>query len=373
VTARVVVVGGGVIGTMTSFLAVQRGCEVVQLEREPASRGASIRNFGLIWVSGRRPGEELTFALRARAMWEEIAQVCPGIGFRANRSLTILQHRDEVRVAEEVVARSDAGIRELSLLEPDDVRAANPAVRGDVLAGLLCEADAAVEPRRVPGARRDTLAQHDAYRWLPERHIVGVADGQVRDHLGKSYEGDVVLVCPGASHRGFAGWNSDLAPLRRVRLQMLETEPFPVPLTTSIADGDSLRYYPAFDVPELARLHEPPPVVAEHKIQLLLQQRLDGSLTVGDTHEYDEPFDVAVSEAPYDHLRERVESILGVPMPAIRRRWAGVYSQARDDRLFYSEQIAGSAWVITGAGGRGMTMAPAIAERVLADAGLLTA
>src|SRR5471032_1064956 len=148
-TARVVVVGGGVVGTMLAFLAARRGCEVVQLDRELAARGASVRNFGLIWVSGRRPGEELAFALRSRAMWAEIAQACPGIGFRANRSLTILQHADEVRVVEEVLARPDASERQLSLLEAGEVRAVNPAVRGELLAGLLCEADAAVEPRRV--------------------------------------------------------------------------------------------------------------------------------------------------------------------------------------------------------------------------------
>jgi glycine/D-amino acid oxidase-like deaminating enzyme len=146
---------------------------------------------------------------------------------------------------------------------------------------------------------------------------------------------------------------------------MLETEPFPLPLTTSLADGDSLRYYPAFDVPARAELPPPRPLVAELGIQLLLQQRLDGSLTVGDTHAYDEPFPVTVADAAYEHLAGRVESLLGVPMPPVRTRWAGVYSQALDDRLYHREQLGGSTWIVTGAGGRGMTLAPAIAADVL--------
>ena len=64
--ARVVVVGAGVIGTLHAYLALRAGHEVTHLERELAARGASVRNFGLIWVSGRRPGEELSFALRSR-------------------------------------------------------------------------------------------------------------------------------------------------------------------------------------------------------------------------------------------------------------------------------------------------------------------
>src|SRR5260221_8413603 len=68
---RVVVVGGGVLGTWHAVAARRRGLDVLHLEREPEPRGASIRNFGLIWVSGRAAGPELSLALRARAAWEE--------------------------------------------------------------------------------------------------------------------------------------------------------------------------------------------------------------------------------------------------------------------------------------------------------------
>ncbi len=53
---RVVIVGGGVLGTMHAVQARSRGIDVVHLEREPGPRGASVRNFGLVWVSGRAAG-----------------------------------------------------------------------------------------------------------------------------------------------------------------------------------------------------------------------------------------------------------------------------------------------------------------------------
>ena len=366
--SRAVVVGGGVLGTMHAWVALRRGYEVVQLERELDARGASIRNFGLVWVSGRRPGPELELALRSRALWEELATDVPEIGFRANGSLTVAQGGDaELRVLEETLARDDAAQREFTLLAPDEVRLMNPAVRGEIAGALHCRADAAVEPRRVPRAIRAAMEAMPGYSFHPGLHAVAVEDDAVRDHLGGRHAGDVVVICPGAAVGGIEGWEPERAPLRRVRLQMLETEPFPEAVTTSIADGDSLRYYPAFDVPARKQLPAPPPVVAERHVQLLLQQRLDGALTIGDTHDYDEPFDVAVDDEPYRHLLERVESILGVPPPPVRRRWAGVYSQATDDRLFHCEQVGESAWVVTGAGGRGMTLAPAIAERFWDD------
>jgi FAD dependent oxidoreductase TIGR03364 len=361
---QAVVVGAGVLGSLHALAALRRGFDVVHLEREQAARGASVRNFGLVWVSGRRPGAELALALRSRQLWEELGAQIPGLGFRANGSLTLVQDEAELRVLEQVVEREDAGERGLELLDPDGVRAMNPAVRGEVLGGLYCAADGAVEPARVPGAIRARLEEEPGYRWLPGRHVVELGDGWARDHRGERHAGDLVIACPGAAH-GFGGWEPDEAGLVRVRLQMMETEPFDGRLTTSIADGDSLRYYPVFDVPARDELSPQSPLVAELRIQLLLQQRLDGCLTVGDTHELDEPFVVSVSDAPYEHLRGRVESLLGVPMPPVRRRWAGVYCQMAGGGLYHRERLGASTWVVTGAGGRGMTLAPAIAEEVL--------
>ena len=108
--------------------------------------------------------------------------------------------------------------------------------------------------------------------------------------------------------------------MRRVRLQMLQTEPFDRRLTTSVADGDSLRYYPAYDLPGRARLAPQRPVAAAARAQLLLAQRVDGSLTIGDTHAYDEPFAFDLDEAPYDHLRTGLSSCSG---RRCRRRGGG--------------------------------------------------
>jgi glycine/D-amino acid oxidase-like deaminating enzyme len=69
---RIVIVGGGVLSTMHAMQARSRGLDVVHLEREAGPRGASVRNFGLVWVSGRAPGPELALAQRARTLWQEL-------------------------------------------------------------------------------------------------------------------------------------------------------------------------------------------------------------------------------------------------------------------------------------------------------------
>jgi glycine/D-amino acid oxidase-like deaminating enzyme len=79
----VVVVGGGVLGMMHALEARRLGHDVVHLEREPGSRGASVRNFGLIGVSGRAPGPELELARRARVQLREVADPWLDVAERA--------------------------------------------------------------------------------------------------------------------------------------------------------------------------------------------------------------------------------------------------------------------------------------------------
>jgi FAD dependent oxidoreductase TIGR03364 len=366
----VVVVGGGVLGFMHALEARWRGHPVTHLEREPGSRGASVRNFGLIWLSGRAGGPELDLARRARARWAEIAAVVPGTGFRPNGSLTLARDDAELGLLKEAAARPDAGLRGYELLDPAAVRAVNPALRGEFAGGLLCRADAAVEPRLVPAALRahllDAAPAEPAYQWLPGREAVELAPHAVRDHTGAWHRADLVVLCPGAAHTGVAG--PHLAafaqpPVRRVRLQMMQTAPLNAELTTSVADGDSLRYYPAFDLPGRRRLAPQDAAAARVSAQLLLVQRLDGSLTIGDTHEYDEPFAFDVEEDAFEHLLAVAGRLLGTPLPPARRRWAGVYSQVTGTELYHRSEVEPGVALVTGPGGRGMTCAPAIAEQ----------
>ncbi|GAC00461.1 hypothetical protein GONAM_15_01700 [Gordonia namibiensis NBRC 108229] len=362
---RVIIVGAGITGTAHAWMAVERGHEVVHLDRELEARGATVRNFGLVWVSGRS-APELEITLRSRVLWEEIGAMVPDVGFRANGSITLLRNDSEVAVAREVAAREDADRRGFHLLTRDQVAEINPALQGEYLAGLHCTSDAAVESRQAMPALRTYLARSGRYTFVPGVEAREIDGTSVRDDAGTVHSGDCVVLCPGATHRGLLHEVFGGLPVRRVRLQMMQTAPLGQQLTTSIADGDSLRYYPGFTGPALDELRRSEPqrsVAAEHGMQLLCVQRLHGGLTIGDTHEYDEPFTFDVDEDPYAHLVEVTESLLGRPLPPIQRRWAGVYSQCTEpDRIVCRESVSEGVWAVTGPGGRGMTLGPAIAE-----------
>jgi FAD dependent oxidoreductase TIGR03364 len=371
--ARLVVVGGGVLGVMHAWFARRAGFEVVHLERELAPRGASLRNFGLVWVGGRAGGAELALALRARELWASVAACVEGVGLRAAGSLTVAADEAELALMKEACERPDAALRQWELLDALEARRVNPELSERVLGALWCRADAIVEPRFAVQAVREHLLAQGGYSWLPGREAVDLLPRAVRDDCGDCHRGDWVVLCPGAVASGlvrrYCAESAGLqARLRRVRLQMLETTAYAGVVTTAIADGDSMRYYPAFDLPGRALLPPRGDVADTSRAQLLVVQRLDGSLTIGDTHDYSEVFDFDLDERIYDYLLAKAATLLHQRVPSVRRRWAGVYSEmvpGKGEVLYLREELLPGVELVTGAGGRGMTCAPAIAEQSL--------
>jgi FAD dependent oxidoreductase TIGR03364 len=370
---HVIVVGGGVLGSMHAWQALAAGHSVLQLERDVEAVSASVRNFGLVWVSGRRDGAELTLAKRARELWEQISEQASGIGFRPHGSLTVARDASELAVMEIYAAGQGAVDRDTRLVDVAEMRRINSAVKGDVAGALYCHSDAIVESRVAQPALRSAMATSGRYQFLNSRNVVTYdthPSGRVSvtDHIGDTHDADLVIICAGAIHDALAAEHFRTAPLRRCQLQMMQTAPFDQQLTTSIADADSLRYYPAYENLPLHSLAPQPAVAAAARMQLLLVQRLDGGLTIGDTHIYDDdgPFPFDVDEDPYRHLIARAEEILGRQLPPIKRRWSGVYSQlspaAAAGQIYYRGEVAPGVITVTGPAGRGMTLAPAIAE-----------
>lgn len=370
-SVKIIIVGGGVIGTTHAHEALKAGHTVVQLERDHDARSASVRNFGLIWVSGRKSGVELQTGIRARQLWEEIHREIPTMLFRPNGSLTLAVNEAELRVMEESIRKEDAKDRKWELLSRADTQKINPALRGEYLASLWCPLDAAVEPGSILHSIREHLLLNENYMWRNNCEVVDVrSDGGKVSAVtknGEVFEGDYLIHCPGADHSTIFKEQFDSAPIRKVRLQMMSTDVFDEVITTSIADGDSMRYYPGYEVAALDLLPPQDLIASKNHMQLLLVQRADGTLTIGDTHEYVEPFEFKLKEEPYTYLHDVASRLIGRRIPPIINRWDGVYSQRIDGAVCDRRQISNNIVSITGPGGRGNTLAPAIAEETIKE------
>lgn len=367
--ASLLVVGGGVLGTLHSYLAISAGLQVTHLERTMVPAAASVRNFGLIWVSGRRAGAELKLALRARQIWGEIGLKIPDTGFRAHGSLTVAQNEAELHVTELAAKMDDADIRGFEFINGVDLLKLEPNLGKKVLGALRCNQDAIVEPGTVLTAIREYLLKTTTlYKWKPNSEVVDFKSSSdsfyIRTATGEKLTADYIVIVPGADHQGVFREFFDGASIRRVRLYMGATESVNYRLKHSIANADSYRYYPAFANCDLKSLKAQDSIAAAFNMQLLLSQRLDGTFTIGDTHQYEEPFPFEIEEAPFTYLIKEINNIFDSSTKIVRR-WDGIYSQTTNNEIYYRNRIKTNVHVISGLGGRGNTLSPAIAEETL--------
>ena len=252
------------------------------------------------------------------------------------------------------------------------MRRCNPAVRGEVAGALHCAADAVVEPRHALGALRQHLTARapERYRFHPGHRVVAVGTRTLVDTTGTRWDGDLAVMATGAAYDHLPAWRpwppscaaSGCRCSRRHRSPPASPPRWPTP--TACATTRRTRWRPSM------RWSPKTPWPRQHHLQLLLVQRPDGGLTIGDTHAYGEPFDFALCEEPTEELLARAARILGADLPPVRRRWEGVYSQCTDGRVCLREEIDEGVWWVTGPGGRGMTCSPAIAADTLRAAGV---
>jgi glycine/D-amino acid oxidase-like deaminating enzyme len=132
----------------------------------------------------------------------------------------------------------------------------------------------------------------------------------------------------------------------------------------------SIRRYDAFKSCAAYRLLNPEDVTADLRkwgIHLLFKQAVDGSIIIGDSHEYT---DVAGKEEPNINVEEQVNElilnearqILNLPDWRIRRYWNGYYAQSKTKAIF-EQVIDQKIHLITGIGGKGMTTAAGFAKQ----------
>ncbi|MGE3777634.1 MAG: TIGR03364 family FAD-dependent oxidoreductase, partial [Pirellulaceae bacterium] len=261
-TLRVGVVGAGIVGLAHAWSAAERGHRVTVFERTDQARGASIRNFGMVWPIGQPPGEFLQLALESRARWLRFAEVS-GTWVDPCGSIHLAHRDDEWAVLEEFAGRSREPGYDCELLTSDQVRrqtpAANPAgLRG----GLRSTTELCVNPR----AALPSLA-----KWLGEQYgvsfhwgtQVGGVHGDDRTSVlatsrGVSGPYDRLVLCSGADFRALFPDVYEGAGIRLCKLQMMRTRPVDGwRLKTHLASGLTLRHYQNFEICDsLAKLKQ---------------------------------------------------------------------------------------------------------------------
>ncbi|GAA3516554.1 TIGR03364 family FAD-dependent oxidoreductase [Nocardioides daeguensis] len=357
------VVGAGILGLAHAAHAVRRGLDVTVVERDHRPVGASIRNFGHVCTTPQA-GRAREYALLAREEWLRLGELA---GFEVQRAGTVVVARSatELAVLEELAA--SRGTDEVSLLTPQGVRDHFPAATDEVVGGAHLPRDLRVCPTEAVPALAAWLEERGVDFWW-NTHVGAITPCAVHTSRGDITAPYVVHATGHDLDRLFPDL-ADAYDVRRCRLQMLEVAPpGDVRIRPALLTGTSLLRYAAFvEQPSAATLRREVeathPELLEVVMNLMLTQRPDGSIVLGDTHHYDR------THLPFDDedvaglvLREGAR-LFGAEL-SVRRRWRGVYADSPSTDFVIAAPHPGVR-AVTVTSGIGMTTGLGLAASVL--------
>jgi glycine/D-amino acid oxidase-like deaminating enzyme len=95
-------------------------------------------------------------------------------------------------------------------------------------------------------------------------------------------------------------------------------------------------------------------------IHILFKQRIDGSIVIGDSHQYADASkneelgfenDMSINKLILDESKK----ILNLPNWEIQYCWNGFYAQMKDNEEIFDFKISNNIKIVTAIGGKGMT------------------
>jgi FAD dependent oxidoreductase TIGR03364 len=368
--ADVAVVGGGILGLAHAYVLARNKHRVVLFERRPSAKGASVRNFGMIWPIGQPAGEMHRIALRSREIWLEALNAAR-LGFRPTGSLHVAHHQDEAEVLREFAEIGPPAGYECCWLDPDEARRRSQAVQEHNLQGALWSAtEITVDPRDVAAHFRAYLQELGVecrYGSMVKRIELPIVETSV-----ECWEVESAIVCTGDDFETLYPEVFAASGLTRCKLQMMRTGPQPDgwQLGPALAAGLTLRFYKAFAIctstlPKLkARIASEKPEYDRWGIHVLASQTADGAVTLGDSHEYGLDLSIFDRTLIDDLILSEARTFLKLPSWQIAERWHGVYA-LDPERPFFEAEPAPRVRIITAPGGSGMTLSFGLAEQTV--------
>jgi FAD dependent oxidoreductase TIGR03364 len=372
-----VVVGAGVLGTFHAYHALLKGLSVLHVEKDNYPQGSTVRNFGQIVPSGMAD-EWFEYGVRGLGIYQSIQQEMD-ISIRNNGSIYIASDTDEVQVIHELSAHYQRLGYAQELWSKQQTLEAYPMLKIDyVQEAIVFRQELSAEPDLMIRKLHDYLqTKFPKYRLRYNTAIVGCEESENTVYLRTSqqerFEAEKVVICNGYEFKLLFRKLFDDSGLKVSKLQMMRTKPLPqLRMPGNILTGLTVRRYESFEAycPSFHNI----PVPAHYEelqkwgIHILFKQAVDGSIIIGDSHEYalgSQIDDLGFSINSYINqlMLDEANRIMPIDASMIESTWAGYYAQ--HDKHILEVDVSDRIHVRTGIGGKGMTASAGYAEKSL--------
>lgn len=362
-----IIIGGGVLGTFHAYHALKKGLSVAVLEKNTKPEGATVRNFGQIVPSGMdRKWQE--FGNESLKIYKEIQNQFD-INLRQNGTIYIASNDEEVQLIEELHQINLGNDYTSELLSKEQCLTKYNGLRSDYCkAGLFFPQEITVEPDTMIHKLHEYMVANlglDLYTNTTVVHTEEKSSEVVSTTAsGTEYKASKMIICNGSDFKILYPEIYNSSDLIVSKLQMLQTKPQNnYRLDGSILTGLSIRRYESFEeCPSFKAIkaeENPDSFEKKYGVHILFKQAMDGSVILGDSHEYASAKDI--DSLGFDlnmdidnFMISEAKKIIDLPTYEIKNRWFGMYSQCKTKDIF-EQTIGENIHIVTGIGGKGMT------------------
>lgn len=366
---QIVVIGSGIIGLAHAITAREAGYNVTVIEREDRPVGASVRNFGTIWPIGLTFGPERDQGIFGMHRWRDLAARA---GFHADPcgSLSVAYREEAWNVLTEFSVQPEAATEGFGLLTPEETLRRFPLINPQGLRGALFSPhETCVRPRGAINALVE-WAREQGIRFEFGACAIKAHDDAVDLADGRSFPFDHCVIAAGKDMRLLFPEKLAAASISPCRLQMMRTEPIAGRLGAIMVSDLTLAHYPAFSrCPSLPALrHKIGSTMPEYLkwgIHVIAAQHHDGTLTLGDSHEYGSSLDPGSQSCVDDLVLENLGTFTCLPGLKIASRWHGTYLKSTIGQTQVVLQPRERITMVTAMGGLGMTLSWGLARKTI--------
>ncbi|WDF67457.1 TIGR03364 family FAD-dependent oxidoreductase [Sphingobacterium oryzagri] len=370
-----IVVGGGILGTFHAYHALTNGLEVLHLEKDNFPVGSTVRNFGQVVPSGME-GDWFSYGVRGLEIYQSIQQEFD-ISVRQNGSFYIASDDEETQIIHELAAHYDSLGYDHALWSKTQIRERFPLIRDTYpTEAIVFPQELSVEPENMIRRLHTYLKQRFSTYHL-EYNCTALHCESTSSHVTVSctnqqrFEAEKVIICNGYEFKLLFRELFEDSGLEISKLQMLRSKPLPdMKLPGNILTGLTIRRYESFEAycPSFRSMTIPAHYEELKKwgIHILFKQAVDGSIIIGDSHEYAlgtqfEELGFSINDHINKLMLEEANRIIPIQHDQIATSWAGFYAQHKNHIV--EHDVDDRIHIRTGIGGKGMTASAGYAEQ----------